>query len=165
MTSGTQLDNSVESYLNFKFLEPGNLSDNELRLVLTAKCPAEPAKSYVPSYMFKLCIGDSEDCAGHIDLRAGNTYDLVMFGGHIGYSVEPKYRGHHYAARACALLLPLARAHGLNELWITCVADNIASKRTCELAGAKFVEIVDVPAHTDMYREGERRKCRFCLKL
>jgi tagatose 1,6-diphosphate aldolase len=63
------------------------------------------------------------------------------------------------------LLLPLARRHGLEILWITCDPDNIASRRTCELAGLELVEIVDVPEHMDMYQRGERRKCRYRLYL
>jgi len=43
--------------------------------------------------------------------------------------------------------------------------DNIASTRTCELVGAKFVEIVNQPADTDMYQQGERQKCRYRLNL
>jgi inosine-uridine nucleoside N-ribohydrolase len=43
--------------------------------------------------------------------------------------------------------------------------DNIASRRTCEPAGAKLVENVDLPDDTDMYQEGERRKCRYRIDL
>ena len=46
----------------------------------------------------------------------GRGDNLVLYRGHIGYGVDPEYRGHGYAARACALLLPLARLHGLNPL-------------------------------------------------
>ena len=88
-----------------------------------------------------------------------------MYGGHIGYGVLPRYRGHRYAARACKLLFPLARRHGLNPLWITCNPDNIASRRTCELAGGKLVEIVDLPEDIDMYQAGERQKCRYRFDL
>jgi tagatose 1,6-diphosphate aldolase len=63
------------------------------------------------------------------------------------------------------LLLPLARRHGLKDLWITCNPDNLASRRTCELAGAEFVEIVDLPANSGMYRRGDRQKCRYRLDL
>jgi len=106
-----------------------------------------------------------EPIIGHIELRIGNTNHIVMYGGHIGYGVEPEHRGHHYAARACKLLLPLARRHRLTTLWISCSPDNIASTRTCELLGAKFVEIVNPPADTDMYQQGERQKCRYRLNL
>ena len=49
----------------------------------------------------------------------------------------------------------------MTELWVTCNPDNIASRRTCELAGGVLVEIVDLPEDIDMYQEGERRKCRY----
>jgi tagatose 1,6-diphosphate aldolase len=61
------------------------------------------------------------------------------------------------------LLLPLARSHGLMTIWITCNPDNFASRRTCELAGATLVEIVDLPEDNDMYQRGERQKCRYRL--
>ena len=159
------LDNCVDRYLNFNFLEPGELADQELRLVLTAKNPADPLRNYVPCYKFNICTKDSDERAGHIELRVGETHDLVMYGGHIGYGIEPKHRGHRFASRACNLLLPLARAHELSEIWITCVTENIASRRTCEILGAEFIEIVEVPEHTNMYQEGERQKCRYCLKM
>jgi tagatose 1,6-diphosphate aldolase len=61
--------------------------------------------------------------------------------------------------------MPLARRHGLYALWITCNPENVASRRTCELTGAEFVEIVDLPPESDMYERGERRKCRYRLDL
>ena len=51
----------------------------------------------------------------------------------------------------------------MTELWITCNPDNLASRRTCELAGAEFMGIVDLPPDSDMYLEGERQKCRYLL--
>ncbi len=149
----------------FEFHDPGKLIDGELELVLAEKHPADPAKNWVPAYKFKMTLVGQDDEIGRIDLRIGNTNHLVMYGGHIGYRVEPEYRGHHYAARAVKLLMPLARRHGMTTLWITCNPDNIASRRTCELAGARFVEIVDLPEDSDMYQAGERQKCRYRLDL
>ena len=53
----------------------------------------------------------------------------------------------------------------LDPLWITCDPENIASRRTLELAGAKFVEIVDVPENCIIHRNGHPRKCRYRLSL
>ena len=61
--------------------------------------------------------------------------------------------------------MPVARAHGINPLWLTCDPDNIASRRTCELAGAQFVEVVDVPANCIIGRSGHLKKCRYRLNL
>jgi predicted acetyltransferase len=103
--------------------------------------------------------------AGGIGLRIGNGRELELYSGHFGYHVYPPFRGHHYAERACRLLLPLARRHGMNRLWITCNPDNIASRRTCERLGAKLIEVVPIPEGHEFYRLGERQKCRYLLDL
>lgn len=149
----------------FEFRDPGRLIDGELELVLVEEYRGDAAKEYVPAYRFKMRLVGQDEDIGRIELRVGNTEHLIMYAGHIGYGVNPEHRGHRYAARACRLLLPLARSHGLRTIWITCNPDNAASRRTCELAGAEFVEIVALPEDTDMYQEGERRKCRYRLDL
>ena len=88
-----------------------------------------------------------------------------MYGGHIGYDVSEEHRGKRYAARSCSLLLPLAKRHDLNPLWITSNPDNLPSRRTCEIIGARLIEIVDLPKETDLYQEGDRQKCRYRLDL
>lgn len=149
----------------FPFANPGRLVDGELTLQLRERREAVPAKGYVPEYRFGMVHTVRGDELGHIELRVGHTFDLVQYSGHLAYGVGQAHRGHRYAARGCRLLLPLARHHGLSELWITCNPDNVASKRTCELLGATLIEIVDLPAYLDMYREGERQKCRYRVEL
>ncbi len=150
---------------SFKFLDPGRLVDGELELVLAYKYPGDEPRGYVPTYRFNMTLAGQHLEIGNIELRVGNTEHIVMYAGHIGYRVHAPYRGHRYAARSCRLLVPLARQHSMRTLWITCNPDNFASRRTCEIAGAQFVEIVDLPSNTDMYREGERQKCRYRLDI
>jgi predicted acetyltransferase len=103
--------------------------------------------------------------AGGIGLRIGDSEELRLYSGHIGYHVYPPFRGRHYAERSCRLLLPLARQHGLTHLWITCNPDNIASRRTCERLGARLVDTVPIPPSHPFHARGEREKCRFVLEL
>lgn len=149
----------------FEFHDPGELIDGDLQLILEETRPANTAKGHAPEYRFKMVLASQEEKIGGINLRVGDTEHLAKYAGHIGYGVEPEHRGHRYAARSVRLLLPLARHHGLQALWITCNPDNAASRRTCELAGAEFIEIVDVPEDTDIYQRGERQKCRYRLDL
>jgi predicted acetyltransferase len=142
-----------------------HLVDGDLALVLETEEAGDPARGIVPSYVFQMVQQPSGEEVGRISLRIGSSPHILFYAGHLGYGVHREHRGHHYAARACRLLLPLARAHGLRPLWITCNPGNTASRRTCELAGARFVEIVDLPEDSDMYLRGERQKCRYRLDL
>jgi len=122
----------------------------------------------VPAYHFWM-ISRDPTCpvrvAGGIGLRIGDTPELRLFSGHIGYHVYPPARGRRYAERAVRLLLPLAKRHRVNPLWITVNPDNIASRRTCERVGATLVETISIPSTHEFYTRGERDKCRYRIRV
>jgi predicted acetyltransferase len=148
----------------FTFLEPGKLTDDELELVLVEKTHADKKKGYFPAYQFEMRNAKTAETMGHINLRIGNN-ENTKYGGHVGYGVGEKFRGKRYAARSLKLLFSLAKKHGINPLWITCNPENTPSRKTCELAGGKLVEIVDLPEYNDQYQRGERKKCRYRFDL
>jgi predicted acetyltransferase len=102
------------------FIDLPELSDGEIQLVCTAKTPADPVKNWLPSYDFLICKGSEK--VGNINLRIGygggpfnsNCY----YGGQIGYGVDEEYRGKGFAGRACKLLEPVAKAHGMTKLLV-----------------------------------------------
>jgi tagatose 1,6-diphosphate aldolase len=149
----------------FQFRDPRRLVDGDLELLLVEQYPGDPLTNRVPAYKFEMRRVGASQAIGRIELRVGDTKHLVMYGGHIGYGVDPDCRGHGYAARACRLLLPLARSHGMTVLWITCSPDNAASRRTLDRLGAQYVETVDLPEDTEMYQRGKRQACRYRLKI
>jgi len=118
----------------------------------------------VPTYFFQMLSIGREDELGSINLRIGSNAHIERYAGHIGYGVHPAHRGHHYAARSVVLLLPLARQLRLDPVWITCDPENLASRRSLEIAGAEFVEIVEVPKDCGIRKYGGKvRKCRYRL--
>jgi len=145
----------------FAPIEPGKLKDGELELRMAGFGPHPVHK--VPAYDFRMVHAASEAELGGIRLRVGSTPHLELYAGHIGYTVHPAHRGHRYAARSVRLLVPLARRLGLDPLWITCDPDNLASRRCLELAGARFVEMVNVPADCIIHKSGHPVKCRYRL--
>ncbi len=86
-------------------------------------------------------IWDGEFC-GSISLRyVPGTEELPPHvSGHIGYGIVPWKRRRGYATRALALLLPIARDHGLKRAQLTCDDDNFASYRVIEANGGVLAE-------------------------
>jgi tagatose 1,6-diphosphate aldolase len=151
--------------MTFEFHDPGRPVDQDLELVLVETSPGDAAINHVPAYTFIMTLLDEGVEVGRIQLRVGTTDHVVTYAGHLGYTVYAEHRGHRYAARACRLLFPLARSHGLKTLWVTCNPENAASRRTCELAGGELIEFVNLPEETEMYQRGERQKCRYRIGL
>ena len=135
------------------FIDIPQLSDGEVFLICKGKHPANPTKRWVPGYEFAICAGHEK--VGEISLRIGYT-DSLYYGGHVGYGVDEAYRGKGYAVKACRLLLPIARAHGMKKIFITNNVSNHASKRVCEKLRAKHLRLARLPEWHNLYHEGQR---------
>ena len=139
----------------FIFRNPGRLVDGDLELVLVDKIPANPAKGHVPCYVFEMRKVGGTGKIGRISLRISPARRMQC-PGHMGYSVHARSRGKRYAARSVRMLFPLALAHDMKSIWITCHPKNVASRRTIELAGGRYVETVRTPKDHEMYALGMR---------
>ena len=104
---------------------------------------------------------DGEFC-GSIQLRWQNgTSELpphVL--GHIGYAVVPWKHRLGYATRALGLLLPEARAVGLDYVEITTDTDNLSSQKVVTANGGVLVERFD---KLPVYGGGESLRFRIAL--
>ncbi len=145
------------------FLDTDFLKNDEIQLVLEKTENGNEERNWVPAYYFAICDLNGTKM-GVCDLRIGYNENLY-FGGHIGYTVFPEYRGNHYAGKACLLLFQLARKHNMEYLYISCNPDNYASKKTCEFAGGNLLEIAVLPEENDMRNRGELEKCIYKFAL
>lgn len=86
-------------------------------------------------------LWDGEFC-GIIQLRwqAGTSSLPDYCLGHIGYSVVPWKQRRGYATRALGLLLPAARAQGLDYVELSTNPENIASRKVITANGGELVE-------------------------
>lgn len=145
------------------FINTEFLKNDEIQLLLEKAVEGDDEKGWVPAYHFAICDLKGNKM-GVCDLRIGHN-EKLYYGGNIGYRIEEEYRGHHYAGKACLLLFELARRHDLEYVIITCNPDNYASRKTCEYAGGKLIEIVEVPEGNDMRERGEMEKCIYRFNL
>ncbi len=148
----------------FEFQSIDRIKGEEVDLLLERKAPGDAIGGIAPAYWFAINLTDTNLTIGTIDLRIGNNTRLY-YGGHIGYGIDQKYRGNHYAAKACELLKEVALAHDLTELFITCNPENVASNKTCLYLGAELIETADLPSDNNMYIMGERQKCIYKWRI
>lgn len=135
----------IPNVKKFPFLDPGKLVDDDLTLVVSRSTEARigvKQNEVPPTYFFEMRHSIDRHLLGSITIRiAGIEHPFIVDNGHVGYTVKPKFRGKKYAARACKLLFPLAKKHGLEKLVIVCDSSNFASCRTCEICGGVAEEI------------------------
>ena len=139
-------------------------TDGVIDLVPIRLFPPEEEMGFGEVYDYIIAPHGQRREAGRISLRLGES-PCVYYFGHIGYHVDPPWRGHHYAARACALLEPLIAASGKSSIVITTDPDNIPSRHTCERIGCILESIVPVPPLMQSRWELSPVKCRYVWKI
>ena len=138
-----------------------NVAEHDFYLVLEKTHPADERRGWPPAFKCAIRKAGSGVKVGEIGLRIGEPPPHL---GHIWYRVFPEHRGQHLAAQACRMLIPVARRHKLDVLRITCREENVASRRTAELAGAEFVGMVETPPGYEDWLGPVRYKCVYHLR-
>ncbi len=140
------LDQYKDAYLNaIKQIELGNIKKHNLMFMnpdekdiiktfMDNRDQSKLPSHYVPSYDFFAV--DDEKLIGVIHIRVRLTDNLLRYGGHIGYGVNPKYWKMGYGTKI--LELALKEYKDLIEddkILITCDDDNIGSYKIIEANG------------------------------
>ena len=122
----------------------------------------EGGRVNLPYYYYEILVGGVS--VGKISIRIGDNFH-TYYNGHIGYEINEEARGHGYVRRACELVLSVARAHGMSQIYVTCAENNSASYRTIEKLGGSLLEICDVPKEYFAWYEGIPRHRIYQLNL
>lgn len=95
------------------------------------------SKMDVPSSTYFI-INDENRLVGTIDLRHTLNDNYYYRLGHIAYYIKKEERNKGYAAESLKLALKIYQKHNINEVLITCLSDNIASKKVIIKNGGVF---------------------------
>ena len=140
---------------------PGEVVDLRLRKKVSEK----QAYDGVPTNYYDILLHGTDTKVGVIDLRL-KMNEVMYYYGHVGYNITKKYRGHNYSYFACKILFGIAKKeYDMDELFITCNPDNVASYKTLLKLKGELVEVCPVPEDHEMYRLGDRFKCVFRYKI
>ena len=122
--------------------------------------PPSPELRFGHEQIWRITLHNSRKEIGQISYRDGESPCIYYFG-HIGYHIDPPYRGNHYAYRACLLIRDEIRMSGKTSAVITCDPENTASRKTCERIGCIPEGEREVPEELQKKHELSARKCRY----
>lgn len=96
-------------------------------------CP----KGAVPQTLY-FAFNKDDIFIGAVTIRHYLNEKMLIDGGHVGYGVRPSQRRKGYAKRMLALAIGKLNEMGINEILVTCAADNIGSMKTILANGGIF---------------------------
>lgn len=139
-------------------------SDGKIDLYPLRDPGNDPALGFRRVLEWKICVSGSRQEIGRVTYRTGEGRGIYYFG-HIGYHVDPPWRGNHYALRACLLIRDVIQRSGKSSVIITCDPDNDASRKTCEALGCLKECVTDVDRELQEKYDISARKIRYIWKL
>ncbi len=99
-------------------------------------------RGYVPCSHYWL-LDANKTILGAIRVRHNIDNEfLTLEAGHIGYDIAPSQRGKGNGKRMLKLVLPYAKALGIDKALVTADDDNLASRKVIEANGGKLENIV-----------------------
>ncbi len=148
----------------FFFRRKECLTDGVIDLIPVDDGRADPDMGFGEEFNWVITLHRKRGEIGRINLRLGESPCIYVYG-HIGYHIDPPWRGHHYARRACRLIVPVMLRAGKRTVVITCDPDNAPSRATCEHLGCTLERTVDVPDWIRKRWSISRTKCRYIWRL
>lgn len=117
-------------------------------------------EGFTPYSIYQIFVCNQE--VGRLTFREG-TLEEHYYDGHIGYHIEEEYRGHHYAYQACLLLQQHLQFH---QVILTCNPQNLASLRTIQKLGARYLETKTIPSsQRRFFTKDEKEKMIFIWEI
>ena len=134
-----KINNGEMKKHNMMFLNPDEV--NIVEYFLNNRDITKLPANYVPSYDYFLV--DDDKFIGIIHIRIRLTENLIKYGGHIGYGINPVYWKQGYGTKLLKLGLEIAKKLiKEDKVLVTCDDDNIGSYKIIEANGGMLEDKV-----------------------
>ena len=110
-----------------------------------SKDPEYVPEGRVPATQYIFVREEDNKIVGMLQIRHYFNAYLEKYGGHIGYSVAPSERCKGYASQMLKQALPKCKELGIDKILITCINDNIGSRKTILANGGVYESTVYEP--------------------
>lgn len=128
------------SWLTFEW-HPAMSHDEHLKILSDHKNGINIPADFVPSTMLYGFVNG--EIVGRVHLRHQLNDKLLLRGGHMGYAVAPRFRGHGYGyALARAGVVYLKKRLHVKDVLITCDENNTNSIKIIEKLGAQLENVI-----------------------
>lgn len=97
----------------------------------------------VPNEQFFAVRASDGKIVGAVAVRKRLTEQLIRLIGHVGYSVPFSQRRKGYATQILTQVVHYLHECGIDEVLVMCDETNIASRKTIERCGGRFLNAVD----------------------
>lgn len=105
--------------------------------------PSRQVDSHGAAGTVLLCLRQSDmKMVGCMQVHSILNENMSRCTGHVGYSVRPSERRKGYAKRMLAKAKDYLSSFGFTEIFVSCLPDNEASRRTILANGGEYVETV-----------------------
>lgn len=133
--------NSIDKYEGFKTLKDlENMSYIEWLNMLEKSENEEKLPNNYSPYTQYIAVLEDDTIVGGICLRWKDTPSLLMFGGHIGYSIRPTKRNMGYGSLMLKLALEEFKKKNKDKVLVSCKDFNISSKKVIEKNGGVYFD-------------------------
>ena len=91
----------------------------------------------------ELWLVQNDKFIGWTKIRHRLNENLLLQGGHIGYSIRPSARNKGYGTKILELALAEAKSMGIDKVLVTCDDDNIGSVKIIEKNGGTLENTIE----------------------
>ena len=131
-----------------------NIKGNEISLQIVVNDAIDETK--VHHYIYYIVENKSGNRIGELMIYQSDNLEEFLYCGNVGIELYEEYRYKGYAGKVFELAKVALKILGFDKVILTCESTNVASFKSMEKVGAKYVDEKEVPEDNFSYKDGLR---------